>query len=1106
MFNDIHRHSDYSLLDSSATIDHIVEESVARKAKHIVVTDHGSLAGCYKLWKACRKVEITPVLGCECYCVTAYDSEEGKLNYNYFHLVLLAMNVKGWANLKKLQEIAWETGFKSRPRVQLKDLEKYNEGLIVSTACIRGLVGELYLGFNKVYQDKKLAKRKKLAVKRLTSLKKIFGDRLYLEIHFNDLPMQVKLNKYIMKLGKAHHVPVVVGNDSHYVFPGDSKVHDVVKCKQFRKKLDDPDNGTYSTKELWMKTQDELSEARKKWHPSISEAKFLQCCKENTKLLKRIENFDILPEGSPLPVISKQPDKDLMAICKKHREYKMLMKKSVYKKRFKMEYETISKLGFSNYFLVVWDIARFTREEGIPYNARGSVNGSLVAYFMGITWIDPIRFDCPFERFLTKDRLSLPDIDMDFGQKQRKEVMAYVCEKYGQACVAQIINFSKWKPKGAIKDAARILGYSFDEVNSLTRVIKDDGLPPNATDAELEKSWNDLQKYPAMASFLEENEDVATLAQGMLGVNYQMGVHASGLIVTPTRLTDWCPIAYRTEQVKEEKKRVKVTEWDMYDLEDAGILKLDILGQKTLDVIKDAVISIGQRHKVKFHDFDTLCEYLLGRLKDKKVYKMIGKGKNVGLFQLGTDEGSSLSKEILPVNLDDISAIISLDRPAILKMGMHKEFVKRRFGQDYTLQHEKMHNVLDETYGILIFQEQSSALAVVLAGFTPTEADHFRKGIKLKDVKKIKPWRKKFLKGCKTYSKIDRDTAIEIWKFIEAFGAYGFNRSHSIAYAFIAYMTAYLKCYYPAEFMTSLLTHNTDDDKKLASFLAETRRLGLKTSQPHINKSTGEFTLDDTGILYPLNAVKQVGTKAIDAILEARKDGKFSGLKNFIKRVDNRVVNIGVMVNAVLSNCFREFGSRSKVFDRLLRLKNDKKTCRQIYCYDCKRRYPVSKSYKDIDAKGIVCPNCGDLGISTDSKVCKGKKFHRAYIHDQVFGFSLQTHKLKQFVDILAKEGAEPLLAIDDKNEQSLITVGFEVVKIKKHVDKNGNEMAFLDITDGDNESNIVVFASDWISLQEHIQQGGCFIGRFRKNRGKLLYDSNNSSLSKLVKTYKGKE
>jgi DNA polymerase-3 subunit alpha len=762
----------------------------------------------------------------------------------------------------------------------------------------------------------------------------------------------------------------------------------------------------------------------------------------------------------------------------------------------------IKDLGFSNYFLVVWDFAMYARKHDIAYNARGSVCGSLIAYLLGITWIDPLRFDLPFERFLTADRISMPDIDMDFSSTRRQEMIDYAEARYGKECVVHICNYLKWKPKQAFKDVGRVLGYDFQTLNNITAKVEDNI-----------KEWDDFTKISAVSKFLGDNEDLEPLAEGLIGVIRQQGIHASGVVVTPGPCMEWLPVAYRTDKTKDQKRLKVVTEWDMYALEDLDILKLDFLGVNQLDIVALAIDLIKKRHKVPFNNLDDLYANLLANnCSDPEVYKLIARENTVGTFQLGTSDGMrTLGKELKPDCIDEIIAMISLYRTAVLEEGMHTQYVKRKYGESFKYIHPKMKSVLKDTHGVMLYQEQMMAMGVVLAGFTRNDADHFRKGIKLKDLKKVRAWKSKFVKGCKEYSGIKKQSALKIWDFMEAFAGYGFNKSHAASYGVLAYLTAWLKVHYRTEYMAALLSCNTTDDKKLYKYILDTKKSGTKILSPSVNNSQENFTITRRGIMYPLQAVKQVGDKAVQAILLERVEhGRYRSFEDFHDRVNKRVVNVGVMVNLILADAFRKFGSKEQVFDDLMDMRTDK-TVRQLYCYECRHRYPCSKTEKAIENEGLVCPNCGDTEIdafpnSRLPKKLRKKKFDKDYIAKHVFGFFIQECQLNQYIDVIAKERCHSLETVEVIPEDNMIKVAFEVRKLKQILDRSGNKMAFADITDGSYESSIVFFARDWEGLNMVIKEGGCYIGNLFKNRGKFLFSGYKGSyIRRLKKTYKGK-
>ena len=1105
-FYNHHLHTHYSVGDCVTKPEELVEALHQRGHKYITVTEHGTLASTYELWKECGKRDITPILGNEAYFVDDYEEESSKISWNYGHIIILCMNEIGWRNLKKLHCISWEKGYKIKPRIQLKDLCKYNEGLIITTGCMRGPVGYDYLGNDKHYgKTMKLPERKERIYTRIAKLKKAFGDRFYAEIQLLELDDQKKVNKFVLHVAKKFKLPIIVTGDCHYLCKGDTDIHDAMLCIARKEKLNDAENSVYPTNQLWLKTAEELRTSWKEWYSELfSEQKLARYIRNTVKLAKRVERYPIRPEQSSLPPFSNNPKKLVNEICWEHREANNILDQDEYWDRYQYELGIIEELGYLNYFLVVWDLALFARANDIPYNARGSVCGSLIAYLMSITWIDPIKFDLPFERFLTTDRISLPDIDMDFSSNRRDEVIVYAEHKYGKECVVHICNYLRFKPKQIFKDVGRILGHDFQMLNNITSKVED-----NISE------WSEFTKVAAVHNFLQDNEDIQPLAERMVGLIRQQGIHASGVVVTPGPCVDWLPVAYRTDNSNEQKKLKVVTEWDMYALEDLDILKLDFLGVNQLDIVAQTIELIKKRHKVKFKNLDDLYAILLAdNCSDPAVYKLIKDQKTVGTFQLGTSDGMrTLGSDLKPENIHEIIAMISLYRTAVLEEGMHTQYVKRKYGEPFEYLHPKMEDVLKDTHGVMLYQEQMMAMGVVLAGFTRNDADHFRKGIKLKDIKKVRVWKDKFINGCKEYNGIKKNTALKIWDFMEAFAGYGFNKSHAASYGVLAYMTAWLKINYTAEYMASLLSCNATDDKKLYKYILDLKKQKIKLFTPYINLSQDTFTITKRGIVYPLQAVKQLGDKALQNILEERKaHGRYKSFENFHDRVNKRVVNVGIMINLILAGSFRKFGTKEQIFDELMELRSEPNTIRVLYCKECRHRYPIAKSKKKIEDDGILCPNCGDndvilweRSIIADKKYRK-KKFDKAYIARHVFGYSIQECQLKQYADVIAKQMCKDMELVEVIKEGNSLKIAFEIRKIKKHRCKSGEIMAFIDITDGVYDSSIVLFPRDFENLKSILKESECYVGSLTKNRGKFLFqDRNGNYLRRLKKTYKGK-
>ena len=1096
----IHQHSHYSRLDAAMSVESIVERNEKLGASAVALTEHGTLASSYELWKTCNKKGIKPIIGLEAYYVDKYGTEAAEIPYCYSHVVLIAKNEKGWENLKLIQSHAWEHGYLRKPRVDFNLLKKYKEGLIVTSACMGGIISGIYLGFDKYYADVNKKKRIVVATKRLKKFKRVFGDDFYLEVQLNDCEGYVEANKFIIKLSKKYNIPIIVTNDSHYVSRKDAEIHDVVKCVAFRKTLFEENNGTYGVSSLYILGFDGYDSFRIKWHDDyVSRKQLTEWCKNTKMIADKVENYPIRPNVKSLPKFCKNSNKELEEVCNagfqekiakskwkfyvKVRKNKKLLE---YKKRLNHELTIIKQLGFSDYYLMVWDIVNKARALGIPFNMRGSVCGSMAAFCCGISWIDPIRFDCPFERFLTEDRISMPDMDMDFSRSRREEMISYVKEKYGNECVAHIENFSKWKVKGVIKDVSRVHGIPFQEVNEVTKRIPDD--------VEKFEDIGDDLKF--VKDFFDKNEDIERLSKRMLGLVCGAGVHASGIILTPEPLDKWTPVAYMTEKASEKKKPVRVTEWDMYALEELDILKLDFLGLRNLDIVSDAINLIIKSHKTKFNDLDTLYEHVLDNIDDDNVFEMCRKGELIGTFQMGTSDGMrQLIIDMKPTTIDDIIASIALYRTAVLRAGMHTQYVKRKFGAYYKAVHPKLDKVFKETYGVMLYQEQCMKAAVVMAGFTVADSDHFRKGIKQKDPEKFAVWKNKFIKGCVKYSKTTKEKANEIWDFIENFSGYGFNKSHSASYAILSYITAYLKHYYPIEYMCAVLSSSMDDDKKLAIYMGETKRMKLKIKSPDINISGEKFKVYKGTILYPFSAVKQCGEKVVEAILGERKSGKFMDFEDFFVRINKRVVNVGVMTNLILSGCFRKFGKIHKVYDLMMELRKDK-ISRSLYCNTCGYRYPII-----MKGDNVSCPDCGSDEVETDLEDVKGKRFNSRYCSLQTFGFSMEENPLKRFAARIMKEDCEALEEVEGHMENDQMKIACRIVSIREHVDKRGGKMAFLNIDNGSYTADLTVFSSDWEIIGENVVKGGCYIVKVKKNRGNnfLFFGGNEDHLIRLI-------
>lgn len=1098
-FENLHQHSCYSINDCISKIPQIVEKAIELGQKSVAITDHGTLGGTYDLWKECNNKKVKAILGVEGYYVDSYIEPGMDIPYNYSHIILLAKTNEGWDNLKKIQLNAWQDGYLKKPRIDLDSLKKYSKGLVCTSACLKGLVGWNYIATNDKFNEEATTKQRKKTVRdRVQKFLDIFGDDFYFEIHFNEIRNQMILNKYIMRLARKMNIKVIAANDCHYINKGDDKYHDIMICHSRKKTLENGTEEVYSrwTKGLFMKSAKGMYNSWKKRHSDyITEEECLKSFKNTIEIRDKIEPFSIKHKMTCLPKFCDNP-KELMYNWVMKGYVKKLTKEQQeskeYKDRIEYEFGVFEKLGMESYMLVCTDIINMAKAKDIPCGpGRGSVCGSLVAYCLDITQIDPIRFNIMFERFLISSRLSLPDIDMDFGRDGREKIKQMVMEKYGDDKFASIVNYGEWKPRGLIKDIGKVLGKSYNEMDKITKKIHD------------KTSKFEDEEYPIpdeVVQWLNENSDIREPAMILEGVFRQRGVHASGMLLTPTPLEDWMPIAFMVDKDSEDKKKIKVSEWDMYAAEDLNLLKIDFLGLQTLDVIKTCCDHIAKRNNNKFH-IDQLWNLCLDNLEDKIVYQDIADGKIMGCFQIETSDGmAELIKKMQPNCFNDIVLLISLYRTAVIKAGMLDEYINRRNGEDFDYIHPKLEPILKKTLGILVFQEDLMRIAVDVGGFTPQESDNFRKATKLKDPEKFKPWKEQFVNGC-IKNRLSDSTADELWGWIYQFSGYGFNISHASAYALMTYATAYLKHYYPTEYMAAVMSWNSDDDFMMPKYLKECKSLGIKLRNPEINKSRKQFRIMNKRLVYPFKSIKGVGSKVVDAILKERINGKYKSFDDFYERVNKRVVNIRVLVNLILCGAFRKIENKDigVVFDQLIRERKEKNCYRQVYCKSCELRYPCS--VKSNEAKDFCCPSCGSGSVDFNKDLCSGKSFSYSYINSQVYGYNVGGNQLTKYVNMISKHKVEPLSSIEELEEGDKFNTAIIVKRIKSHVDKNGNEMAFLDISDNEYSSSIVIFANEWLEFKSKIKLNCCYILKnVLKNRGNILFSGRGKIISKLIR------
>ncbi len=887
-FVHLHCHTQFSLLDGANKIEPLFERVRQLKQPALAMTDHGNMFGAVEFYTEAVKQGIKPILGCEIYVAptTRFErkgTDKGIKEYNN-HLVLLVMNQDGYRNLCKLVTAGFTEGFYYKPRVDKDLLKEYNAGLIALSSCLRGEVASSLSVENMV--------KAKSAAENYAS---IFKDRFYLEIQDNKIPVQEKVNRLIVDIGKDLSLPVVATNDCHYVNRKDAAAHDVLLCIQTGRTVDDENRMKMSTDELFLKSADEMREGMAYCPEAVDRTlEIAQRCNLELELGRyRFPRFD--------PPAGKNLDEHLDELTRRGLEQRLESlypseteplspeSRKVYDERLDHELDVIKQMQYSGYFLIVADFINYAKDNGIPVGpGRGSAAGSLVAYALKITDLDPIQHVLLFERFLNPERRSMPDIDVDFCIRGRDKVIQYVKEKYGADKVAQIATFGTLKAKAAIRDVGRALGLSFTETDTIAKLIP---APKQGFDYSLADA---IKMEPRLPALMKSDPRVKTLLDHALrleGLTRHSSTHAAGVVIANRPLDNYLPLYL-------DKEGGIVTQFDMDSVGKIGLIKFDFLGLKTLTLIHDCMdlVRTSQGDEI---DLDHLP------LDDGKTYGLLCSGNTTGIFQLESTGIREMTVKIKPNCFEDLAAILALYRPGPLDSGMAEEYIKRKQGkQKIRYPHPSLEPILKDTYGVIIYQDQVMQIAQSLACYAMGEADILRIAMGKKDPEEMAGQRERFIDGAQK-NHIKPKTAANIFDQMETFARYGFNKSHTAAYALISYQTAYLKSHYPVEFMATLMTSEMGDTDKVIKNLAECRDQGIKVLPPDVNESRAHFTTVGDQIRFGLSAVKNVGDKAVEAIINSREqDGNFKSIYDFCRRVDLRTVNRRVMESLIKCGAF----------------------------------------------------------------------------------------------------------------------------------------------------------------------------------------------------------
>lgn len=893
-FVHLHNHTEFSLLDGAQKIPEMIQRAKQLGMTSVAMTDHGNLFGAVKFYKQAEKAGIHPVLGCEAYVAprSRFDKFPGQgRGKPYYHLVLLAKNNQGFKNLVKLTSLGYLEGFYYRPRIDKPLLEEYGEGLIALTACLAGEIPTLLR-----HDDIDAAREA------VEGYQKLFGEEnFYLELQDHGIPEQTKVNEGLRALAKETGTGLVATNDCHFLRREDHAAHDVLICIGTGKKRDDQGRMTYAT-DHYFKSTDEMAERFADCPEAISNSALIaERCDVTIELGKHHLPRYPVPAGETLDSAFEKAVWE--GFAGRRRVWEALDAKglllhplSEYEERLRREIETIVQMKFPGYFLITGDFIQYARRQGIPVGpGRGSAAGSLVAFCLEITDIDPLQYDLLFERFLNPERVSMPDIDIDFCYRRRGEVIDYVTEKYGRENVAQIITFGTMAAKAAIRDTGRVLDIPYNEVDRIAKLV------PDEVGTKLGKAIEDV---PALKRLYDEDPQVRELLDVALrleGLSRHASTHAAGVVISPRPVVDFAPL------FKSSKDEI-TTQWAKDEVEDIGLLKMDFLGLKTLTLVTDTLRSIAKSGGEP-PDLEHLA------LDDAETYELFCSGDTTGVFQFESSGMRDILRRLGPEKFEDLIALNALYRPGPLGSGMIEDFIKRRHGDvKVSYPHPLTEEILSETYGVIVYQEQVMQIASRLAGYTLGAADLLRRAMGKKKKEEMDKQRALFLEGCKT-REISTDDAERIFDLMAHFAGYGFNKSHSAAYALVAYRTGYLKAHYRVHFMAALLTSEKDHTDKLVEYIADCRDMGIEIMGPDVNTSGRHFEVEGDAIRFGLAAIKGVGEGTVDAILEAReRNGPFASLDEFCSEVDRRALNRKTLEALIKAGGFDAFGLRSRLY------------------------------------------------------------------------------------------------------------------------------------------------------------------------------------------------
>jgi DNA polymerase-3 subunit alpha len=1012
-FVHLHNHSEYSLLDGACKIQEMVKRTSELGMPAVALTDHGALFGAIEFYLAAEKAGVKPIIGCETYiCADRHEKNatQGTRGEYANHLLLLAKNEAGYRNLVKLSSIGYTEGFYYRPRIDHATLAAHAEGLIATSGCMASEIPQ------KIMNGDDTA-----AWERACWYKDLFGDDYYIEIQSHQLPEEPDLNRRLIDLSKKLGTPLIATNDTHYLKREHAEAHDCLLCVGTGANVDDKNRLRFGSDEFYLKSADEMSSLFSETPEALSNTLLVaEKCDQKFDFSKRYLPRFPLPEGETdeISYLSK------LAFAGMPRRYPNA--DQTVHDRISFELSVIDQMGFAGYFLIVSDFVRYAHEHNIPVGpGRGSAAGSLVCYTLGITNLDPIRFDLFFERFLNPERISMPDIDIDFHDEGRERVIAYVREKYGAESVAQIITFGRLKAKAVVRDVGRVMGLSYGDVDKLAKKI------PEGPGVKLAESGEN----PEIKEALAEREDFRKLWEiGSIleGTCRHASTHAAGVVITPGPLTDYVPL-YR------QSDNSVTTQFDMNMVDKIGLLKMDFLGLRTLAVI-DSALKMLKARGVDLN-LDTIYEEY-----DEKTYALLGRGDTTGVFQLESSGMREWLTKLKPNSIDDIVAMVALYRPG--PMDMIGDFIKRKHGEAaISYVHPSLEPILKSTYGVIVYQEQVLRIAKDVAGFTLGRADILRKAMGKKIKSEMEKIRVEFIDGCLSHSKLSKKLATEVYELVRKFSEYGFVKAHAACYGILAYQTAYLKANFPAELIAAEMSSWRGETRVMPKLVNDARRLGVMMLPPDVNHSDHSFKVEDGNIRSGLECVKNVGSGPIASIIEARMSGgPFTSFYSFAARVDTRLVNKKVMESLIGCGALDNLGGTRAQYTAALD---------SFFAYsshkEAERLHGQSSLFGGGGSENTIPePELPDVPpLAMELKLTTEKL---------LLGFYISGHPLDSVSEEIEKLANVHLGDTSELIDQQLVRIAGVITQVRKQVTRKGKPMATISLEDLTGTSEILVF------------------------------------------------